>query len=78
MAAVDVAQCEEFVRTELAELTGEPDTAAAEAFLQLGGDSLRAELLAGAIEERYGISIDTVAILHAGSIRALAELVAAS
>ncbi|MGB6164844.1 MAG: acyl carrier protein [Pseudonocardiaceae bacterium] len=76
MAEVGAANFEQFILSEVAELTGEAAVSPGDSFLQLGGDSLKAILLASAIEERYDVAIDLLDVFQSESLRALSLLVA--
>jgi phthiocerol/phenolphthiocerol synthesis type-I polyketide synthase E len=67
---------EAFILHEVAELTGNPSVSLDDSFLQLGGDSLKAILLASAIEERFDIAIDIVDVFQSETFRELSQLVA--
>lgn len=70
------ADYEGFILHEVAELTGNPSASLDDSLLQLGGDSLKAILLASAIEERFDIAIDIVDVFQSESFRELSQLVA--
>jgi phthiocerol/phenolphthiocerol synthesis type-I polyketide synthase E len=69
---------ERIIIEEVAEVTGMETVTPEDSFLETGGDSLKAILLASAIEERLGIVIDLVDIVQSESFRKLSQLVAAA
>jgi acyl carrier protein len=69
---------ERIILDEVAEVTGVETVTPEDSFLEIGGDSLKAILLASAIEERLGIVVDLVDIVQSGSFRKLSLLVAAA
>ena len=69
---------ERFILDETAALTGVETVTPEDSFLEIGGDSLKAILLASAIEERFGIVVDLVDIVQSESFQRLSGLVAAA
>lgn len=67
---------ERFILGEAAELTGMDTIMPEDNFLETGGDSLKAILLASAIEERFGVVVDLADIVQSESFRTLGLLVA--
>lgn len=74
----ETSDYERFILDEVAALTGVETVAPEDCFLEIGGDSLKAILLASAIEERFDIAVDLVDIVSSESFRELSRLVAAS
>jgi acyl carrier protein len=75
MSPVDASNCEEFVLAQVAEIVGRTDVTPDDNFLELGGDSLRAILLATAVEERFGVTIELEQIFDARSLGDLGSLI---
>ncbi len=76
MPSIDEATCTAFVVKELSEIVGDTTVNADSSFRQAGGDSLRAILLASAIEEEYETEIDVLDVFEAASLRGLGALIA--
>ncbi|WP_406130212.1 acyl carrier protein [Streptomyces canus] len=66
-----------FLLKELADIVGDDKISADSSFLDVGGDSLRAILLASAIEDEYGVVLDVVDVFEAQSLRDIGALIAA-
>ncbi len=76
MSMIDEATCTAFIVKELSDITGNESITADHSFRDAGGDSIRAILLASAIEEEYEITIDIVEVYEADSLRDLGLVVA--
>ncbi|GLL02122.1 acyl carrier protein [Dactylosporangium matsuzakiense] len=72
----DTPDYERFILGEMAALTDAESVTPDDSFLELGGDSLKAILLASAIEERFDVAIDVIDVFQSESFRALSRLVA--
>lgn len=75
MADIDATALRDFVSQQISEMIGAAVDVGKD-FFSVGGDSFDAVMLAFAIEERYGLTVNVAEVIDADSISSLCERLA--